>query len=142
MPDGTLTIDIEIKILPSVMTAVHESTQDGAGAQRDCVLCHRTSKNTGTDFFGDMVDNFVDIKLGSILIVFQDGEQKCHAFPLIARNAFLVKIFILFISVYLKAKRQNGNLPVDWYGTGTYPCQIKEVSEVTKGQNLFFKFKQ
>ncbi len=95
MPDGTLTIDIEIKILPSVLTAVHGSPQDGAGAQRDCVLCHRTAKkNTGTDFFGDMVDNFVDMKLGSILIVFEDGEQKCHAFPLAARNAFGGKNFL------------------------------------------------
>jgi hypothetical protein len=103
MPDGTLTIDIEIKILPSVMTAVHESTQDGAGAQRDCVLCHRTAKNTDTDFFGDMVDNFVDMKLGSILIVFQDGEQKCHAFPLAARNAFGGN-FHSFLYLYFKSK--------------------------------------
>jgi hypothetical protein len=35
-----------------------------------------------------MVDNFFDMKLGSILIIFEDGEQKCHTFPLAARNAF------------------------------------------------------
>jgi hypothetical protein len=109
MPDGILTIDIEIKILPSVMTVVHGSPQEGGGAQRDCVLCHRTSKkNTGTDFFGDMVDNFVDMKLGSILIIFQDGEQKCHAFPLAARNAFGGNFHSFYIC-FLKAKRESSS---------------------------------
>jgi hypothetical protein len=81
MPGGTLTIYVEIKILPSLATVVHGSLQNVDPAQTAQAL---TPKN----IFEDMVDNFVYLKLGSVLIVFQDGEQNCHAFPLAARNVF------------------------------------------------------
>jgi hypothetical protein len=81
MPGGTLTIFIQIKILPSWATVIHGSLQNVVPAQHAQAL---TPKN----IFEDMVDNFVYLKLGSVLIVFQDGEQNCHAFPLAARNVF------------------------------------------------------
>jgi hypothetical protein len=33
-----------------------------------------------------MLDNFVDLGASSVLLVFQDGQQLCHTFPLAARN--------------------------------------------------------
>jgi len=85
MPDGTLTIYIQIKILPSKATVVHGSLQDAAPVSV-----------TGKNVFADMVDSFVDVKLGSILIIFQDGKQKCHAFPLATRNACGEKLSFSF----------------------------------------------
>ena len=89
MPDGTLTIYIEIKILPSWATVIHGSLQNVVPAQPAQAL---TPKN----IFEDMVDNFVNLKLGSLLIVFQDGEQNCHAFPLAARNVVGGKILLFY----------------------------------------------
>ncbi len=89
MPGGTLTIYVEIKILPSVATVVHGSLQNVDPAQPAQAL---TPKN----IFEDMVDNFVNLKLGSLLIVFQDGEQNCHAFPLAARNVFGGKLKFVY----------------------------------------------
>jgi hypothetical protein len=34
----------------------------------------------------NMLDNFVDLGAASVLLVFQDGEQLCHTFPLAARQ--------------------------------------------------------
>ncbi len=81
MSGGTLTIYIEIKILPSSATVINGSLQNVDPAQPAPALALK-------NIFEDMVDNFVYLKLGSVLIVFQDGEQNCHAFPLAARNVF------------------------------------------------------
>jgi hypothetical protein len=87
MPGGTLTICFEIKIFPSVATVSHRIVQDAiptnpAPAAFAAAAVAPSRKN----FFEGMVDNFVDLKLSSVLIVFKDGEQKCHAFPLAARK--------------------------------------------------------
>jgi hypothetical protein len=105
MPGGTLTIYVEIKILPSWATVVHGSLQNVDPVQPAQAL---TPKNT----FEDMVDNFFDMKLGSILIIFEDGEQKCHTFPLAARNAFWWKFFILLKSCILRNSSRFMDLPV------------------------------
>jgi hypothetical protein len=33
-----------------------------------------------------MMDNFVDLGADSVLLVFEDGEERCHTFPLAARE--------------------------------------------------------
>jgi hypothetical protein len=102
MPDGTLTICFEIKIFPSVATVSHRIVQENvvptnpAPAACPAAVVAPSRKN----FFEGMVDNFVDLKLSSVLIVFKDGEQKCHAFPLAARNDLWWKIsFLIAIDV-------------------------------------------
>jgi hypothetical protein len=84
MPGGTLTICIEIKIFPSVAAVSHGDLQyHSAPVPLRAAAALATAP---TSIFEDMVDDFVDMKLNSVLIVFKDGEQKCHAFPLVARN--------------------------------------------------------
>jgi hypothetical protein len=85
MPGGTLSICVKISILPCMATLVHGSVQDGGPVPAPSRALTGVSP---TNIFEDMVDNFFDMKLGSILIIFEDGEQKCHTFPLAARNAF------------------------------------------------------
>jgi hypothetical protein len=110
MPGGTLTIYIEIKILPSLATVVHGTLQDAAPPTRV------TPKNV----FADMVDSFVDMKLNSILLIFENGEQKCHAFPLAARSDVL--------RTMLAADMREGN---------TGRIEMKDVRLET-GRNLLF----
>jgi hypothetical protein len=86
MPGGTLTICFEIKIFPSVATVSHRIVQ-GDVVPIPAPACAAVAAPSRKNFFEGMVDNFVDLKLSSVLIVFKDGEQKCHAFPLAARNA-------------------------------------------------------
>jgi hypothetical protein len=41
-----------------------------------------------------MLDNFVDIEGSSVLLVFGDGEQRCHTFPLAAREDSSAAVFV------------------------------------------------
>jgi len=98
MPGGTLTICFEIKIFPSVATVSHRIVQENVvptnPAPAACAPA-AVAPSRKNFFEGMVVDNFVDLKLSSVLIVFKDGEQKCHAFPLAARNALWRKISFL-----------------------------------------------
>jgi hypothetical protein len=116
MPDGTLTMYIEIKILPSWATVIHGSLQNVVPAQPAQAL---TPKN----IFEDMVDNFVNLKLGSVLIVFRNGEQNCHAFPLAARSVVL--------RTMLMADMREGN---------TGRIEMQDVSLKTGRNMLFFLY--
>jgi hypothetical protein len=88
MPDGTLTICFEIKIFPSLATVSHRIVQENVVPTNPAPAAFPAAvAPSRKNFFEGMVDNFVDLKLSSVLIVFKDGEQKCHAFPLAARNA-------------------------------------------------------
>jgi hypothetical protein len=95
MPDGTLTICFEIRIFPSLATVSHRIVQENVApsnpAPAACAAAAVVAPSR-KNFFTGMVDDFVDLKLSSVLIVFKDGEQKCHAFPLAARNALSWKM--------------------------------------------------
>jgi hypothetical protein len=92
MVGGTLTLCFEIKTFPSVATVSHRDLQSPA---TDPVPAPTAPKN----IFGDMVNHFVDMKLSSVLIVFRDGEQKCHTFPLAARKALSGYFFLFYLSI-------------------------------------------
>jgi hypothetical protein len=102
MPGGTLSICVKISILPCMATLVHGSVQDGGPVPAPS---RALTGESPTNIFEDMVDNFFEMKLGSILIIFEDGDQKCHAFPLAARHAFWWKFFILLKSCILRNSR-------------------------------------
>jgi hypothetical protein len=93
MPDGTLTICFEIKIFPSLATVSHRIVQEDVAPTNPAPAAFPAAAVAPSrkNFFEGMVDNFVDLKLSSVLIVFKDGEQKCHAFPLAARKSPLVE---------------------------------------------------
>jgi hypothetical protein len=38
------------------------------------------------DLHDAMLDRFADFSAASVLLVFEDGEQRCHTFPLAARD--------------------------------------------------------
>jgi hypothetical protein len=103
MPDGTLSICFEIKIFPSLATVSHRIVQETVVPTTNPApaACPAAVAPRRKNFFEGMVDDFVDLKLSSVLIVFKDGEQKCHAFPLAARNALWWKISFL-IAIDLK----------------------------------------
>ena len=73
------------------------------------------------NLFSSMADNssFVDLGPGSsVLLVFEDGEQRCHTFPLAARHGLVLlikrsSIFALFrigIQIYLLIPIRNRTL--------------------------------
>jgi hypothetical protein len=47
---------------------------------------HFYLKDSAENLSEVMLDNFVDIEGSSVLLVFEDGEQRCHTFPLAARE--------------------------------------------------------
>jgi hypothetical protein len=128
MPGGTLTICFEIKIFPSVATVTHGSLQSVAPPPTRAV-----GASTQKNIFEDMVDNFVNMKLNSVLIVFMDGQQKCHAFPLAARNAFDGKVLI-FSGHAFESKR---DLPVRSFITITSTV----LSNAQRGDSTVLKLK-
>jgi hypothetical protein len=77
MPGSVLTMYCEIKIFPTVVTVTRCDHQHLAAVP-----------STPKNIFKDMAESFVDMKVNSVLIVFENGEQKCHTFPLAARNSF------------------------------------------------------
>ena len=80
MPCGVLTICVEIQILPSIQTMNRSelTTKPVSPAQK------KTSSNK-ENIRETMLDNFLDIGPSSVILVFEDGEQRCHTFPLAAR---------------------------------------------------------
>jgi hypothetical protein len=46
-------------------------------------------------------NNFVDLGGSSVLLVFQDGKQRCHTFPLAARENSLPLFLLLFLNLFL-----------------------------------------
>jgi hypothetical protein len=70
-PDGSLTILVNLRCLDWGP----DSSPITAASQIDNL------------FDVMLVDKFVDVGRGSILLVFQDGEQLCHTFPIEARNS-------------------------------------------------------
>jgi hypothetical protein len=92
MVGGTLTLCFEIKTFPSVATVSHRDLQSPATAP---VPAPTAPKN----LFKDMVDHFADMKLSAVLIVFRDGEQKCHTFPLAARKVLNGYFFLFYPSI-------------------------------------------
>jgi hypothetical protein len=45
-----------------------------------------TREKEEEDLHNDMLDNFADLSAASVHLEFADGEQRCHTFPLAARN--------------------------------------------------------
>jgi hypothetical protein len=80
MPGGVLTVCVEIQILPSIKTMSRSvlTTKPVSPAQK--------KKSSNKENIRErMLDNFVDIGPSSVILVFEDGEQRCHTFPLAAR---------------------------------------------------------
>jgi hypothetical protein len=76
LPEDRLTLHIEIEILlkdvDSVATAANWPLATTAQYSTD-------------NLEGSMLEEFVDIP-ASVLLIFADGEQRCHTFPLVARE--------------------------------------------------------
>jgi len=83
LPGGNLTVCVEIKILPAA-TIVSDAM---------------TSENLRQT----MLDHFVDIGPSSVLLVFEDGEQRCHTFPLAARNGVWLNKKLGNVPFFLKS---------------------------------------
>jgi len=83
LPRGILTVCVEIKILPAA-TIVSDAIP---------------SENLRQT----MLDHFVDIGPSSVLLVFEDGEQRCHTFPLAARNGVWLKKKLGNVLFFLKS---------------------------------------
>jgi hypothetical protein len=76
LPDGRLIIYIQIYSQINspalVSTAIRQQQQQ------------EQQQPAAENIYKDLVDQFVDIG-GSVLLVFDDGEQQCHTFPLAVR---------------------------------------------------------
>jgi hypothetical protein len=81
MPDGSLTIFVNI-------SCPDGGPPDSAPitAARQIVALAEGTALPAENLSDVMLNNFVDVERGSILLVFQDGEQLCHTFPLAARQ--------------------------------------------------------
>jgi hypothetical protein len=76
LPGGQLTLIVKAKIWlwPEGLEKTRPNGQLEHGEE------------SGESLSDIMLDNFVDIGGSSVLLVFQDGEQQCHTFPLAARE--------------------------------------------------------
>jgi hypothetical protein len=82
-PDGSLVIIVKVTCVFVVTPVVFDKTGpifDHQQMQEGQQLPGKESLST------TMLDNFVHLGAASVLLVFQDGEQLCHTFPLAARN--------------------------------------------------------
>jgi hypothetical protein len=80
MPNGRLTIFVEIRNVVKYRYSIGIQPLQGhttTPAPRDL---------PPENISGVMLDNFVDLNNSSVLLVFEDGEQRCHTFPLAARQ--------------------------------------------------------
>jgi hypothetical protein len=83
LPDGRLIIYIQLTVKLDNSELISTAVQSRP---------LRKQQQPFENIYKDMVDQFVDIG-GSVLLVFQDGEQQCHIFPLAARyNIFFTYI--------------------------------------------------
>jgi len=78
MPGGTLTVLVEIEILPANKTPGDSGLQLKSTSPEETV-------DTKEGFATDMLDSYVDLGPSGVLLVFKDGEFMCHTFPLAAR---------------------------------------------------------
>ena len=70
MPGGCLVVHVELEIILDTFA----------------VASLVTSPLQQEDLQHTMLDTFVDIGPSSVVLVFEDGELRCHTFPLAARN--------------------------------------------------------
>jgi hypothetical protein len=80
MPCGVLTICVEIQILPSIQTMNRSEL-----TTKPVSPAKKMKSSNKENIRKTMLDNFVDIGPSSVILVFEDGEQRCHTFPLAAR---------------------------------------------------------
>ena len=75
LPGNRFTVCIEVEILhgPAFSSISPTALAPEQGASENCCLT--------------MLDTFVDIGPSSVVLVFEDGELRCHTFPLAARNS-------------------------------------------------------
>ena len=69
MPGGCLVVHVELEIILDTFA----------------VASLVTSPLQQEDLQHTMLDTFVDIGPSSVVLVFEDGELRCHTFPLAAR---------------------------------------------------------
>ena len=83
-PDGTL--HFYFKIRDDLQTSIKSTITKGTQPQEEQQLGQPTE-----NLFSSMADSsFVDIgPSSSVLLVFEDGEQRCHTFPLAARHGLV-----------------------------------------------------
>jgi hypothetical protein len=90
LPDGRLIICIQITVnfdRPELISTT-------ASKAKPLQMKHQHNDHQPTEnIYKDMLDQFVDVG-GNVLLVFEDGEQQCHTFPLASRyplNQFYLK---------------------------------------------------
>ena len=83
-PDGTL--HVYVKLMHNYEPSVKSTITKGTQPQEQQQLGQPTE-----NLFSSMADSsFVDIgPSSSVLLVFEDGEQRCHTFPLAARHGLV-----------------------------------------------------
>ncbi len=79
MPGGTLTVLVEIEILPA------NKTPGDSGLKLKSTTSPEEAVDSKEGFATDLLDSYVDLGPSGVLLVFKDGEFMCHTFPLAAR---------------------------------------------------------
>jgi hypothetical protein len=77
------------------------------------LLMQQQQQKPGEDLCEVMLDNFVDIEGCSVLLVFVDGEQRCHSFPLAARKR--TDMFLVTNYKTIALKRQCQEIFYFWF---------------------------
>ena len=87
LPDGRLHIYVKIRLLASTATMINSEIKIiGSSLSRQLQQQSLEDKSNTEENISDvMLSTFVDVG-ANVLLVFKDGEQMCHTFPLAARN--------------------------------------------------------
>jgi hypothetical protein len=87
LPENQLTIFAKVSI--SVWSDIEMETRSTPSLEHQ--------KESADCLSEIMLDNFVEIGGSSVLMVFEDGEQRCHSFPLAAReDRFCFFFFLIY----------------------------------------------
>jgi hypothetical protein len=73
LPDGQLTILVNVTIFTESDLYTETFTEP-------------LLKSRKVNHLNAMLDNFVDLGTDSVLLVFEDGEERCNTFPLASRE--------------------------------------------------------
>jgi hypothetical protein len=82
-PDGRLVIVAKVTFFTWTPSVVSENRAIIVARQQ---LMPEGQAARLQDLGSAMLDNFVDLGAASVLLIFQDGELRCHTFPLAARE--------------------------------------------------------
>ncbi len=89
LPGGRLTLVIRIRLHASAATMVHDAKLGSDLRLQQKMVEKKLPAPDVEDLCSLMLDNFVDVG-ANVVLVFEDGDQKCHTFPLATRNGLTV----------------------------------------------------